>query len=183
MKVIVGLGNPGKKYRDTRHNLGFKVIEEISSNFPKSSSKRKFKCQIKIIEINKEEILLVQPLTFMNLCGPALFNLLKFYKIEIKNILVICDDINLPLGKIRLRSAGSSGGHKGLQSIIDSFQSNKFPRLRIGIGKPEENAIDYVLGKFKEEEKKVISDSIKSAAEIVEKIIIFGLEKCMSKYN
>lgn len=184
MKLVVGLGNPGKIYRDTRHNLGYKVVEELSKRFNTDFRKRKFKAKIAEFEMEEEKIYLVKPLTFMNLSGEVVKEVLKYLKAEVKDLLVISDDINLPLGKIRIRQKGTSGGHKGIQSIIENI-GDKFARLRIGTGKPleEESYTEFVLGKFKKEEREIINQAMKKAADAVEVYLKKGITSSMNKYN
>lgn len=185
MKLIVGLGNPGKRYSDTRHNLGYKVVEELAKRFEiKFKKSKRLKAKIAQARINGQEFCLVKPLTFMNFSGEAVKELFNYFKIDLKDILVVVDDINLSVGKIRIREKGTSGGHKGMQSIIENLNSEEIPRLRIGIGKPEkETYSEYVLEKFKEEEKEKIENAIKKSADAVEVYIKEGIVASMNRYN
>ena len=162
MKLIVGLGNPGKKFQDTRHNVGFMVIDELEKMKDKISN----------------DVILFKPQTFMNRSGEAILQKKNYYKIEPQNIWVISDDINLRLGEIRVRMQGSSGGHKGLESIIQNLKTEKFPRFRIGIGENENvPSEEYVLQKFSTKERKVIADAITGCAKIIIKSIKNGIKE------
>ncbi|PIU62807.1 MAG: aminoacyl-tRNA hydrolase [Armatimonadetes bacterium CG07_land_8_20_14_0_80_40_9] len=185
MKLVVGLGNPGRLYRDTRHNLGFKVVDKLSKKFALKIKKRRFGAKFGEVRIKKEKIILVKPLTFINLSGEAVSHFCRYFKLKPSSLLVICDDLNLSLGKLRIRSNGSAGGHKGLHSIIEKLGTKDFARLRIGIGNPppDENAVDFVLSEFSREEKTFIEQSIALATEAVEVIIAEGIEVAMRKYN
>jgi len=191
MKLIVGLGNPGKEYEGTRHNAGFMVLDKVASNkeiAPVGSvlnfaEKKKFKALIAETSANGEKVILVKPQTFMNLSGETVSKILQFYKSDIENLVVVSDDVDMPLGHIRVRHSGSSGGHKGLQNIIDTLGSDQFVRVRIGIsaGGPysqesdnRENRIetkDFVLAKFSEREIKTIDKVAKSASDAIVKTI------------
>ncbi|MFH0930979.1 MAG: aminoacyl-tRNA hydrolase [Candidatus Zixiibacteriota bacterium] len=183
--LVVGLGNPGRKYQKTRHNLGYRVVDLLSEKYKKSFKPGKadyLYCQLKI---EGKEVYLLKPLTFMNQSGQAVFDFLGFFNLTPPELFVICDDINLPLGKLRLREKGSDGGHKGLGSIIYHLDSEEFPRLRLGIGPlPEGNVLeDFVLKKFKKEEEKSVEDMIYKGALTVESLIIFGLTESMNRLN
>lgn len=186
MKLIAGLGNPGRLYRDTRHNLGFKVVDKLSKKFAlKVIRKERFGAKFGEVRIKKEKIILVKPLTFINLSGEAVSHLCRYFRLEPSSLLVICDDLNLSLGKIRIRPKGSAGGHKGLHSIIEKLGTKDFARLRIGIGNPlpTEDAVNFVLSKFNPQEKILIDQSVTLAAEAVEVIIAEGIEVAMRRYN
>lgn len=186
MKLIAGLGNPGKRYERTRHNIGFCITERLV-NKHNVQLKKKFlkKCKEANISIFEEDVLIIQPLTFMNLSGRQLLHFYKTIKLDLKDILVVCDDVNLPIGKIRLRPAGSAGGHNGLSSIIDSLKSDEFPRLRIGIKTEDtvEDLSNYVLSEFKEHEKEIINNAIASAVSACESWIQHGMETAMNSFN
>jgi PTH1 family peptidyl-tRNA hydrolase len=172
MKLVVGLGNPGKEYLRTRHNLGHLTINRLASRLNVELKRnRTFKSEIGRYTANPA--LLAKPLTFINLSGTAVRKLQSKYDISLSDILVICDDFSLPLGKTRLRMKGSSGGHKGLQSIIDQLKSEDFPRLRLGIGPlPLDcNPKEFVLSEFFSEEKETVKEMISAAGEIVKKFI------------
>ncbi|AIS53427.1 peptidyl-tRNA hydrolase Pth [Thermoanaerobacter kivui] len=183
MYIIAGLGNPGKEYEGTRHNVGFMVIDELAKKLNIDVGKLKFKSLIGEGNYKGEKIVLQKPQTFMNLSGEALYDIVNFYKIPLKNVIVIYDDKDLDVGKIRIRRKGSSGGHNGMNSIIYLLNSEDFPRVRIGIGKPENDLVSYVMGKFNEYEKKLIDEAIIKAADAVIDIIENGIEHAMSKFN
>lgn len=183
MKLLVGLGNPGEKYKYTPHNLGFLVIDKLAETYRVKSKKRKIFEWGSLI-LKKEKIILFKPLTYMNLSGFAVAEFLRNKKIDLKNMLVICDDINLPLGKLRLRLKGSDGGHLGLRSIIKELNSQEFPRLRIGIGRPNiQDLSKYVLEEFPSGDKGRIERMIEKAFEVVVNFLKEGPEKTMSKFN
>lgn len=167
MKCIVGLGNPGKKYKNTRHNIGFIVIDELLKQEGFRLDKDKFKGKYALEHINGEKIIFLQPQTFMNLSGQALRPLMDYYDIPAEDVLVIYDDLDLPTGKIRLRQKGGHGGHNGIRSIIDELGVTNFKRLRIGVGRPMSAipVVDYVLGAFSKEQKQDIEEGIKEATD------------------
>lgn len=183
MKIVVGLGNPGRKYANTRHNMGYMVLEELASRYSIEKEESRFDAIIGHIRIGSEKVLLVKPLTYMNLSGKAVRPLVAYYKLELKDLIVIYDDMDLDPGIIRLRAMGGSGGHKGMKSIIEQLGSQEFPRLRIGIGRPEEDTIDWVLGHFGSAEKALAEEAGRQAADAVEYWIEEGIEKAMNKYN
>lgn len=187
-RFLIGLGNPGQEYSLTRHNLGFAIVDELSSRL--SIGLRAGRGGYLIGRGRAEsgessaEVYLVKPLTFVNGSGIALLDLSKRYEVQPAEILVICDDVNLPLGKIRLRRSGSDGGHKGLQSIIYHLKTEQFPRLRMGIGKPDQpDLTDFVLATFDREELDVARDVIGRASEAAICWAVQGIEKAMSVYN
>lgn len=186
MKLIVGLGNPGEKYKLSRHNVGFDVIDLFRHEVVLRSSERYQDFSL-ITEalLDREELILAKPQTFMNSSGKAVSALAQHYNIPIEDIFVIYDDLNLELGLLRIRRNGSAGGHKGVQSIIDYLGSQNFPRLRIGIGQPPQDmeVIDYVLGDFTPEERDVIEKTKLMATEALKMIILQGLEPVMNKFN
>lgn len=184
MKLIVGLGNPGLKYVNTRHNLGFKVVEELSRNygiiFTEKNRLAVYGCGI----YKKEELLLAKPLTFVNQSGEAVKFLKEKYRISEEEVLVIVDDYNLPLGILRLKKKGSSGGHNGLESIISCLGTQNFPRLRLGIGAPtERDSKDYVLSRFLSEEEPVVKELVLRAGQSVNIILEQGWEEAMNGFN
>lgn len=185
MRLVVGLGNPGRRYQKTRHNLGYRVVDLLSEKYEKGFKAGKGEylyCQLKI---ESKEVYLLKPFTFMNQSGQAVFDSLSFFNLTPPELFVICDDINLPLGKLRLREKGSDGGHKGLSSIIYHLVSEEFPRLRLGIGPlPEDEVLeDFVLKKFKKEEEKSVEEMICKGALTVESSIMFGLTESMNRFN
>ena len=184
MKMIVGLGNPGKKYEKTRHNIGFIVVEEIATSLVIQKTLNKFNAQVALASYQNQQVCLVKPQTFMNLSGEAVFSVASYYKIEPKDILVISDDMDLPVGKIRIRPFGGAGGQKGLQNIIDRLQTNQFPRLRVGIGKsPLIDAANYVLGKIDDQEKEAMIQAINIAKNAALLFVQDSIEQAMNTYN
>jgi PTH1 family peptidyl-tRNA hydrolase len=180
----VGLGNPGLKYKLTRHNAGFLVIDQIIKNHPIALDKKEFHCFYGKGLIGYQAVLLAKPQTFMNLSGEAVVSLVNFYKIRPEQMLIISDDMDLPLGAIRLKLGGGSGGHKGLASIIDLLGTNQIPRLRIGIGKPQDTAvIDFVLTPFTENEQPLFQSVVKAGAEAAVSFVAEGPEFTMSHFN
>ncbi|MDI6600394.1 MAG: aminoacyl-tRNA hydrolase [Thermoanaerobacteraceae bacterium] len=182
MRIVVGIGNPGREYAMTRHNIGFMVVDELTARY-NVSFKEKFKGLIGETIIGNEKVLLVKPLTYVNNSGHCVLDTVSFYKLSPQDIIVICDDINLPLGKIRIRKKGSDGGHNGMKSIIYNINSEDFPRVRIGIDSPQYDMVSHVLGRFTEEEMAVMKDSIKKAADSVECIVKDGIDTAMNRYN
>ncbi len=199
MKIIIGLGNPSKKYRNNRHNLGFRVIDKLSDTLEVPVDKKKFNS-----EYGKKgsELLLVKPTTYMNDSGRAVISWVNYYKVERKDLLVVCDDLTLDLGLLRFRRGGSQGGHNGLKSVISCLSSNQFPRLRMGIGLPSEavakllnvpgkyspddylvDFADYVLQNFKEDEKDFVEKMVNYAPRAVKEFIENGIDEAMNKYN
>jgi len=184
MKMIVGLGNPGRKYETTRHNVGFIVVDEIAKQLNITNYQNKFNAHIATAEYKGEKILLVKPQTYMNLSGEAVLNLAQYYKIDTQDVLVINDDMDLPVGTIRIRSFGGAAGQKGLKNIIDLLKTNKVPRIRIGIDKnPQIEAADYVLGKFEKETIPFVKDTIIRAKEAALMIVSVDVETAMNAYN
>ena len=185
MKCIVGLGNPGFKYRKTRHNAGFLVIDELLKRNNWSLDKNKFKGHYTLESYQGQKVLLLKPQTFMNLSGESLRPLMDFYDFPVENITAIYDDLDLPLGKIRLRQTGGHGGHNGVRSLIDHLGTKKFNRLRFGIGRPADQTpvIDYVLGKFPKDDKEVLNQAIIRAADAMEDWITQPFQEVMNVYN
>ncbi|HKM29778.1 MAG TPA: aminoacyl-tRNA hydrolase [Bacilli bacterium] len=185
MRLIVGLGNPGLKYRKTRHNIGFMFVDElIKQNKEKFSLNKTLKSEIATITINNEKILVIKPQTFMNLSGEAVNLVRKYFQITIEDILVIYDDFDLPLGKIRIRPEGSAGGQKGMKNIIELLQTTEVKRLRIGININNSlDAVDFVLGKFSKDDSITISLVLEKANEIITSFINNNFENFMNRYN
>jgi len=187
MKLIVGLGNPGRQYQGTRHNIGFMILAELASRVKNSDVKLKNRFQGETIEmkIGDEQILLLSPTTYMNRSGLSVLEAVRFYKLSLENLLVLCDDLNLPFGKIRLRISGSSGGQKGLQDIIEKLATDQFCRLRFGIDRPfgPISSADYVLSKFFPDEQKKLPDLRIETANAVECWVKFGPQETMNRYN
>lgn len=183
MKIITGLGNPGKKYSDTRHNIGFRVIETLASRYQVEREISKFDGLIAQLRINNERVLLVKPLTFMNLSGRTVQPLVNFYKIDLDDLMIVYDDMDLSPGTIRIRPGGGTGGHKGLASITANLKSSDFPRMRIGIGRPPDDTIDWVLGSFNTEEATLMQETKIRAADALETWVKDGLDKAMNIFN
>ena len=185
MKLVVGLGNPGRKYAGTRHNLGFEVVATLSQQFAAQPPKVKFEAELAEIDVGGERVLLLAPQTYMNLSGKSVRQALDFYKLGPADLLVISDDLNLPCGQVRLRGSGTAGGQKGLQNIIDQLGTNQFARLRIGIDRPPggREATDYVLQKFSRSERDKIDPAIDAAARGVELWVGEGLSTAMNRVN
>jgi peptidyl-tRNA hydrolase, PTH1 family len=185
MKLIVGLGNPGAKYKDTRHNVGFEVAARLAKQFGASPPRARFQGEIVEAKFAGARLLLLTPLTYMNASGASVLATRDFYKIDLSDTLIICDDFNLPLGKLRLRAKGSSGGQKGLEDILRRLGTEDVPRLRIGIGTPPpgRDVAGYVLSRFAKDEQAVIAEALDRAAEAAEAWLREGLEPTMNKYN
>jgi PTH1 family peptidyl-tRNA hydrolase len=185
MKLIVGLGNPGKQYVNTRHNVGFQLIAELVKRHATSSVKKKFHAEVWDGAIAGESVLLLAPQTFMNLSGQAVQAARDFYKVELTDTLVVCDDFAIPLGKLRMRSNGSAGGQNGLKDIIQRSGSDAIPRLRIGIGPlpPAWDAAGFVLGKFSSAEEEDIAKLIPQAADGVALWVQAGITQAMNQVN
>jgi PTH1 family peptidyl-tRNA hydrolase len=183
MFLIVGLGNPGKQYENTRHNVGFDAIDIISKEYNIPVNREKFKGIYGEGSISGERVILLKPKTFMNLSGESIREIVNFYKIDVRNIIVIYDDISLETGRLRIRPQGSSGGHNGIKSIISNLATDEFPRIKIGVGNPQFDLIPHVLGRFSKEDRKEVEEVIDAAASSVETIIKFGVEEAMNKFN
>lgn len=185
MKLIVGLGNPGIKYAGTRHNLGFRVVDALSLRINSGDPESKHRALYAITEYEGQPLMLAQPLTYMNLSGRAVRELMAHYDISLEGLLVICDDLDLPPGKIRLRKSGGSGGHRGIQSIIDSLGTIEFSRLRIGVGKPPPflDGADYVLQKLEQPDLDLTNEALERAVDAVLCFLSEGIESAMNKYN
>lgn len=185
MKCIVGLGNPGRKYKQTRHNIGFWVIEEVAKRNGWTLNKQKFQGEYTLEIVNQEKILLLEPQTYMNLSGESVRPLMDFYELAPEDILVIYDDLDLPTGKIRLRQKGGHGGHNGIRSIIDQLGSKSFNRLRIGIDRPAPHmtVTDHVLGKFDKEQLPMIEEAVDQAANACEAWMSQPFLEVMNEYN
>ncbi|MGI5936662.1 MAG: aminoacyl-tRNA hydrolase [Oscillospiraceae bacterium] len=184
--LVVFLGNPGLEYANTRHNVGFMAADALEKSKGLKINKFRFKSLTARCSLGDSEALLMKPQTYMNLSGEAVSEAARFYKIPPERVLVVSDDVALPLGKLRVRTHGSAGGHNGLKSIISQLGSEMFPRIRIGVGippHPEYDIVDWVLSKFSGQDAKVIAETAKLAAEAVESYIRDGAQKTMNKYN
>ena len=183
MYIIAGLGNPGKEYASSRHNAGYMAVEYLAGKLNTKLNKLKFNSVYGDTSINGEKVMLVKPVTYMNKSGIAIAEIVKFYKISTSNLIVIYDDIDIPLGALRIRPSGSAGTHNGMKSIVDSIGS-EFPRIRIGIGRNEEmDLADFVLQRFSSNEKDIVTPIIEKAAEAAVEIIENGIDSAMQKYN
>ena len=183
MKLIVGLGNPGREYQGARHNVGFVVVDILARRHGIHVKARRSKSLVGEGVIAGEKVVLAKPLTFMNLSGEAVGALVRRYRIDPSDIIVIADDVNLPLGRLRIRAGGSSGGHKGLRSIIHSLGMEDFPRIRVGIGSPKGEMVDFVLSRFHKSERGVVDEAVNRAADAVEAILSEGIEPTMNRFN
>ncbi len=185
MKIIVGLGNPGFAYRRTRHNFGFMVLSALAEARRLRFRRAGFRSTQAEGQIGKEKVLLVRPMGFMNLSGHTVAGVLKHHRLPLEDLLVICDDVSLDLGRLRLRRAGSAGGHNGLKSIIEHLHSQEFARLRLGVGQPPEGMemMDYVLGVFRRGEWPLVHEVIERAVQAVETWVYHGADEAMNRFN
>ena len=183
MKLIVGLGNPGKKYEHTRHNMGFDVIDLFSDISTIDIDKESFKGVLGRGKIFDQDVILLKPLTFMNLSGESVREVVNFFKLSPDDVIVIFDDMALTPGNIRLRASGSSGGHKGMQNIIQNLGTEKIKRIRIGIGEPTYDNIEYVLSKPGIDEKPLIDEAIERAVDAIKVTLSKNFETAMSQFN
>jgi PTH1 family peptidyl-tRNA hydrolase len=183
-KLVVGLGNPGSKYDGTRHNVGFDAVDRLGRGGCGASFSRKFDGQVAEVEIDYKRVLLLKPETFMNLSGRSVRQAVAFYKIDLADLLVVCDDLSLPLGKLRIRGGGSDGGQKGLRDIALQLGSEEYPRLRIGIGERGPiDATDFVLTRFRSAERPIIDDALITATQAVAVWVSQGLPAAMNRFN
>jgi peptidyl-tRNA hydrolase, PTH1 family len=185
MKIVVGLGNPGPEYRNTRHNVGFDVVAELARRFDGSRPTIKHQAELVEIRVGGEKVLLVAPMTYMNLSGRSVQPLVAFYQTEPGDLMVVCDDMNLDRGRVRLKPGGSAGGQKGLADILQRLGVDEIPRTRIGIGRPpgRMQATDYVLGKLKGQEMEEVERAILLAADGLETWVREGLDAAMNQVN
>ncbi|MCX0402556.1 aminoacyl-tRNA hydrolase [Clostridium perfringens] len=183
MILIVGLGNPGKQYEQTRHNIGFDVIDYMANKYNIDVNREKFKgiCGEGFIENKK--VILLKPLTYMNLSGESIRELANFYKLEDDKIIVVYDDISLDIGRLRIREKGSAGGHNGIKSIIQNLGGDKFPRVKVGVGQPKDNLVNHVLGKFSKEDREHIEKVIPVVSDAIVEIVKNDAKESMNKFN
>ena len=184
--IVVFLGNPGDKYENTRHNVGFMTADALGEKLNKPIQRLKFKALTNVVEYGGCRVLLMKPTTYMNLSGEAVREACMFYKLPPERVLVVSDDVSLPVGKIRLRRNGTAGGHNGLRSIIGQLHSDQFPRLKIGVGAkphPDYDMADWVLGHFSKEDRKAVDAAIDRALDAMECLFTQGIDKAMSRYN
>ncbi|MGD9857026.1 MAG: aminoacyl-tRNA hydrolase [Planctomycetaceae bacterium] len=185
MKVVVGLGNPGRKYVGTRHNVGFEVLARLAQQYGPDPVRTRFDAELTEITVGRERILLAAPQTYMNLSGRSVRQILDFYKVPAGELLVVCDDLNLDVGRLRLRASGSAGGQKGLQDTIGQLGTGDFARLRIGIGRPPArmDAAAYVLQKFSLQDRKSVDEAVALAADAVVMWANDGVQSAMNCVN
>jgi PTH1 family peptidyl-tRNA hydrolase len=184
MKLIAGLGNPGLKYARNRHNVGFMVLDRLARAEHRKFERQRFNAQLLELNLGGERVLLVKPQTYMNLSGSAVGKLAAFYHLARPNVMVVYDDLDLPLGKIRLRASGSSGGHHGMESVIHHLGGTDIPRLRIGIGRPDPTQdIGHVLGNFHDDEMSVLDDVLQRAENALRVWVRDGIVKAMNEFN
>ncbi len=185
MKLIVGLGNPGRRYEGTRHNVGFDVVDRLAKEHHADWESAPRGIEALVARWRAADVVLSKPLTFMNLSGGAIVGLLQFYKVELADLLVVVDDVNLELGRLRTRSTGSAGGHNGLKSAIEQLGTEEFARMRIGVGRgdAQRDLADHVLTKFDRDEREDVEAAVARAAEAVELFVAEGIGPVMNRYN
>ncbi len=184
--LVVGLGNPGSKYEWTRHNMGFLVVDELAERLSIPVQRLKFKALTNTAVLGGKSVLLMKPTTYMNLSGEAVGQAARFYKIPPERVLVISDDVALPQGKLRVRRSGSAGGHNGLKNIIAHLGSDQFPRVKVGVGQkpgPDSDMVNWVLGTFTGQDRKVMEEAISRAADAVTVLLQHGIDQAMASYN
>jgi len=185
LRLVVGLGNPGEAYAETRHNAGFLVVDKVSAAFSIPFTKQKYDARIGIGSIDGTQVILAKPMAFMNRSGPYIHNIAGYFRILCEDMLVIHDDMDLAFGRLKIKEKGGDGGHRGIRSIIDAFGGGDFVRLRIGVGRPETGigAADYVLGKFSSEERKNLDRIITTAKDAVVTTLCNGTKEGMNRFN
>ena len=184
--LLVCLGNPGKQYENTRHNIGFLTADEIERRSGVKINKLRYRALTGEVKLGGERVLVMKPQTYMNLSGEAVQLAGAFYKIPPERVLVISDDVSLPLGKMRIRANGSAGGHNGLKNIIQHLGTDAFPRIKVGVGAPahpEHEMVDWVIGKFTKDERKALDDMLKKTVDAVECVIRDGVQKAQNRFN
>lgn len=183
MFLIVGLGNPGREYENTRHNIGFAAIDIIAEKYNIDVNRTKFKGEYGEGFINGNKVILLKPYTFMNLSGESVREAIDFYKLTEEEVLIIYDDISLEVGRLRIREKGSAGGHNGIKSIINHMGTDVFTRIKIGVGAPKGDLVNHVLGKFSKEEANILKQTLDVVAKATEDIIANGAKDAMNKFN
>lgn len=185
MKLIVGLGNPESDYSNTRHNMGFNVVNSLAEEYDIDISRKKFEAEFGSGIIEGQKVILVKPQTFMNLSGKSVIEFVNFYKLDLEDLIVIYDDIDIEVSKIRIRKSGSPGTHNGIKSVVNVLANDKFPRIRVGIGKPEfdDDMINYVIGAIPEEEIEPLKEGVQKAKEAVVELLKNGIDSAMNKFN
>jgi PTH1 family peptidyl-tRNA hydrolase len=185
VKLVVGLGNPGRKYDGTRHNVGFDIVETLAERHRAEWESAPRGVEALVARWRAADTVLAKPLTFMNLSGPATMALLHFYKIDPSGLLVVVDDVNLELGRLRARAAGSAGGHNGLKSMIDALGTTEFARLRVGVGRGDarRDLADHVLARFEPDERPIVADTVARSIEATELFLADGMAAVMNRFN
>ncbi len=185
MKLVVGLGNPGARYHDTRHNVGFRVADEVARRAGATQWREQHQALVAKVRVGEEAMLVAKPVTFMNLSGAAVADLAGFYKVAVPDVLVVLDEAALPLGRLRAGRRGSAGGHNGLKSVIDRLGSSEVPRLRIGVGRGDVkwDLADHVLGAFAPEEREAVEAAVLRAADAAVMFVTEGIERVMNVFN
>lgn len=184
MYLVVGLGNPENDYANTRHNMGFNVINKLAEKYEVNVNRNKFKALYGIGTVNGEKIMFLKPQTFMNLSGESVVEVVNYYKISLDKVLLIYDDMDIEPGKIRIRKSGSPGSHNGIKSVTHCLNSQNFPRVRVGIGKPaDNNFMEYVIGAIDEEDRSILQDGVDKATNAVCAILEHGIDFAMNKFN
>jgi PTH1 family peptidyl-tRNA hydrolase len=185
VKLVAGLGNPGARYQDTYHNVGFAVVDELAQRHGVRFARAPADALMARVRQLGDGLLLVKPLTYMNLSGVAVGELQRYYKVALHDVLVVLDEVALPLGRLRVRARGSAGGHNGLESVINALGTTAVPRLRIGIGRgdPRRDLVDRVLARVEAEERAQLTDAIGRAADAAEMFVLDGVEQAMNRYN
>ena len=183
MFLIVGLGNPGKEYDKTRHNIGFECIDYLSNKYNIELNRIKFKGIYGEGFINNKKVILLKPTTFMNLSGESIREVVNFYKLNPEEVIVIYDDISLEVGRIRIREKGSAGGHNGIKSIIQNLSTDVFPRIKVGVGQPKGDLVSHVLGRFSKEEEEILKESVEASKKAIEIIVREDTKEAMNRLN
>lgn len=186
MKIIVGMGNPGRKYRDTPHNVGFDVVDRLASAMRCSLRRSlRFKARVAKAEWKGEKVLLVQPQTYMNCSGESVGPIMRYGKAAPRDLIVVADTVDMEPGELRVKPGGGSGGHRGMESLIDHLENTDFARVRIGVGrgKDESDIVDYVLKPFRREQRQMVAEAVERAVQAVTCILESGIEEAMNKYN
>ena len=184
--ILVGLGNPGARYESTRHNMGFLALDRLAEREKLRFNKLRFKAWTAEWKLGEDKVLVMKPQTYMNLSGESVGAAARFYKIPADHILVVSDDISLPVGKLRLRSAGSAGGHNGLKNIIQHLGTDRFPRIKVGVGSPQQagyDVVDWVIGMPTGEDQNVLLDALDRAAQAIPAVITQGMDRAMNQFN
>lgn len=183
--LIIGLGNPGRKFREDRHNIGFMVLDQFANTVDRTFSKVKFEALVTDYRLQDRRVILAKPQTFMNHSGNSVVQLKRYYRVACSHLLVLFDDLDLPLGTIRLRPLGGSGGHRGLKSVIDKLGSPEFPRMRLGIGRPpgRMDPADFVLSSFSKDEQPVVELQLNRAIDCIESYLLEGIDTAMNRFN